>query len=143
MKEAIIKAWIEGQSVKALARKFDCTAPEITEILDEHCAQSLGPAARARQLCYEVERLDRLEACFTEHAIQTKDSGAAQAVVAISRRKCNLLGLDQARRLDLTVIEPAPQQTGHDKVKRVIEELCRLPAPQPLAEDEGEDQTVS
>jgi hypothetical protein len=70
----------------------------------------------------------------------TKDSAAAQAVVAISRRKCNMLGLDQARRLDLTVIEPAQHATGHDRVKRVIEELCRLPAPTPVAEDE--DQSI-
>jgi hypothetical protein len=41
----------------------------------------------------------------------------------------------------LTVVGPAPQQTGHAKIVRVIEELCRLPAPQPLAEDDDEDQS--
>jgi hypothetical protein len=83
-----------------------------------------------------------LQAVFAEHAIATKDPAAAQAVVALSRRKCNLLGLDQARRLDLTVVEPAQHQTGHERVKRVIEELCLLSPPQPLAEDEGEDESV-
>jgi len=137
-REAIIKAAIEGQSLKAIARKFVSTVPEVTEILDEHCAQSLRPAARARRLVYEVERLDALQSAFHEHALATKDPAAAQAVVAISRRKFNLLGLDLARRLDLTVVEPAQQAIGHDKVRRVIEELCALPAPQPLAEDEDE-----
>jgi hypothetical protein len=141
-REAIIKAAIEGQSLKAIGRKFDCTIPEVCLILDEFAATALKPAARARRLAFEAERLDHLQTVFAEHAIATKDPAAAQAVVAISRRKCHLLGLDQARRLDLTVVEPAPQQTGHAKIVRVIEELCRLPAPTPLAEDEDEDQTV-
>jgi hypothetical protein len=141
-REAIIKAALEGVSLRGIGRKFDCTVQEVAEILDEFAATSLKPAARARRLVYEVERLDALQTVFHAHAIATRDAAAGKLVVDISRRKSALLGLDQPRRLDMTVIEPAQYQTGHDKVKRVIEELCRLPAPQPLAEDEGEDQAV-
>jgi hypothetical protein len=47
-REGIIRSWIEGQSLKAIARKFDRPVEEITEIVDGYCAQSLSPAARAR-----------------------------------------------------------------------------------------------
>jgi hypothetical protein len=81
--------------------------------------------------------LDALQSAFHEFALETRDPAAAQAVVVANRRKCNLLGLDQARCLDLTVIEPAQHATRYEKVKRVIEELCQLPPPSPLTEDES------
>jgi hypothetical protein len=44
-REAVIKAAIEGVSLKAIGRKFDCTVEEVCLILDEFAATSLKPAA--------------------------------------------------------------------------------------------------
>jgi hypothetical protein len=71
-REAIIKLAIEGQSLKAIGRKFDCTIPEVCLILDEFAATALKPAARARRLAFEAERLDHLQTVFAEHAIVRK-----------------------------------------------------------------------
>ena len=64
------------------------------------------------------------------------DVNSAALVVKAWERKAELLGLDAVQRIDLQIMQPPQAETRHDKIRRVIWELCR--PGQPMPDDPGD-----
>ena len=64
-REAIIADAVNGETIKAIARRHGCRVNDVHEILEEHASEVLTPHNRARVLSIELQRLDELHGSFT------------------------------------------------------------------------------
>jgi hypothetical protein len=136
-KDRIIGAAIEGQSMKAIARRCECSVEEVGQVLDAFAVETLSPRARARTLTIEVERLDRLERVFLEYAIERNDAAAGTLVTKLSQRRAALLGLDQPARMDMSVVvEPYEDKST---TLKLLESIRLLKASDPAAKSNGQN----
>lgn len=52
-REAVISDAVNGETIKAIARRHGCTVKDVHEILDDHASEVLTPHNRARVLSIE------------------------------------------------------------------------------------------
>jgi hypothetical protein len=139
--DSILREAIFGDPVKQIARRHKCSVAAVNVILDQHAAEMLTPAARARTLALEMRRLDQLEQAFHRLAIANQDAQAGTLVTKISQRRSALLGLDQPAmlRLDLSTVPEADD--GKTNTMRMLEAIRQLKG-EAAKPDDDEDQEL-
>jgi hypothetical protein len=123
-----LKAAAEGRSIRDIAAKRKMTEREVLAILDK-AAEAWGQGDRLRrELLYEVERLDALEAHYYAKAL-SGDEGANAAgalYVKLAERKSTLLGLNAPVASAAVIIHqttPAGKVTSTERIRAAIDRI--------------------
>jgi hypothetical protein len=137
--DAVIREAVAGEPVRLIAQRQGCSQEAVKAVLDRRAAEMLTPAARARQLMLELNRLDHLAAVFHRHAVANQDAAAGTLVVKIAQRKSALLGLDQPAQLRVDLSAVPAQQDGKTNTQRMLEAIRALRSEAEPAKDDDEE----
>jgi DNA-binding CsgD family transcriptional regulator len=120
--DQILELRLGGASVKTIARRFHISVERVNETLDGAFEQ-LSDRGRLRATNLELARLDELIGKFRAKALEG-DPVAANLMVRLSERRCQLLGLDHKNTdpvlLNMVVNPPA---SSTDRIRQALDRL--------------------
>lgn len=124
--DEIIHQRIASRSVREIDKARRATVSTISEVIDRWAASAIDDKIRKNALALELARLDELQETFYARALEG-DVECGALVTKLIERRCVMFGLHTPQMHTRQIVDDStPQETGIDKIERVLAELAAL-----------------